>query len=75
MSITQSDGTEVDQVLCVQDRDKAEVDHIEAEISALLAGTKTLGVAAASKALWKALRRLNGGEVTIFRVLVDMMIS
>lgn len=62
VSITQSDGTEVDEVLCISSKEQERVDQLEAQITSLLVETKKLGVAAASRALWKALKQLDNND-------------
>lgn len=59
LSIVQSDGDEASDVLYILKQDQAQVDQIEAEISSLFRQHKRLGMAAASRALWKALRDLD----------------
>jgi hypothetical protein len=53
--LTRGDGTEVAQVLDVADVDESEVARIEGAISKILKGSDRLGLAATSRAIWKAL--------------------
>jgi hypothetical protein len=55
VAITRLDGTEVDQVIFVSKEEERRVEEIEAEIAALLAQTKRLGLAATARAFWRAL--------------------
>lgn len=55
VAITRLDGTEVDHVIYVSKNEERRVEEIEAEITALLAQTKRLGLAATARAFWHAL--------------------
>jgi hypothetical protein len=53
--LTRGDGTEVAEVIDVTDADESEVARLEGEINEILKGSDRLGLAATSRAFWKAL--------------------
>lgn len=53
--LTRGDGTEVAQVIDVTEADEPEVARIEGAISEIIKGSDRLGLAATSRAFWKAL--------------------
>lgn len=56
VTITQPDGSERDDVICVSQNEEAEVAEIEAQITSLLREQRRIGLAATARAFWKALR-------------------
>lgn len=55
LSITQRDGSEVDQVIYVAEEEKAKVLEIENRVTALLRDERGLGLAGTARAMWNAL--------------------
>ena len=55
VAITQLDGSEVDNVIYVSKNDERKITEVEAEIAAIIARTKHIGLAAAARAFWSAL--------------------
>ncbi|MBA4372847.1 MAG: hypothetical protein C0402_08270 [Thermodesulfovibrio sp.] len=53
IAITQSDGTEVEQVVYLSKDEEAQADEIEAEVTAVIKKGKRVGLAAASRVFWK----------------------
>jgi hypothetical protein len=60
LSITQRDGSEVDQVIYLAEDERTKVLDIEAQVSELLRLTPRAALAGTAKALWNALLRENG---------------
>jgi hypothetical protein len=61
VTITQQDGSEVDNVIYVSKGEEKRVAEIEAEITSLLKRTSRVGLAATARAFWKALAKKNAG--------------
>ncbi len=62
VAITRRDGTEVEKVVFINPNEEALAAEIETAISALLLDTKRVGLAAASRAIWKELSKSNGKQ-------------
>jgi hypothetical protein len=59
VTITQQDGSEVDNVIYVSKDEERRVAEIEAVITSLLKRTSRVGLAATARAFWKALAKKN----------------
>jgi hypothetical protein len=57
LAITQSNGTEHEQVIHVSPEEEQQLNSLQAEFEAILTKNKRLGLAAASRALWKKLEK------------------
>jgi len=60
VAVTQQDGTEVAQVVFIDPDEEPLAANIEATISGLIRDSKRVGLAAASRAIWKELSESNG---------------
>jgi hypothetical protein len=61
VAITRIDGSEVDDVIYVSKDDEEQIAEVEAQVAALLARTRRVGLAGTARAFWKALSQ-NLGE-------------
>jgi hypothetical protein len=57
VAITRQDGTEVEQVVCIAPEEEVFATEIEDDIAHILRKSKRVGLAAASRAIWKELSR------------------
>ena len=57
LAITKADGSELDKVVHIVKDEESEVDRIEADIIKMLGKNKRVGMAAASRALWKLMNK------------------
>jgi len=55
VAITRIDGSEVDDVIYVSKDDEEQIAEVEAQVAALLARTRRVGLAGTARAFWKAL--------------------
>jgi hypothetical protein len=55
VALTQPSGAEVDRVIHISEADEADVEHVESAIAVLLHRYGSIGLAGASRALWKVL--------------------
>jgi len=62
VTITKSDGSEVDNVICVSKSEEVEVAAIEAQITSLLGEQRRIGLAATARAFWKVLSSEEGNS-------------
>jgi hypothetical protein len=63
VAITRQDGTEVERVVCIDPDEEGFASEIENDIAHILQKSKRVGLAAASRAIWKELSRsLDGAD-------------
>ena len=63
VAITRQDGTEVERVVCIDPDEEVFATEIENDIAHILRKSKRVGLAAASRAIWKELSRsLDGAD-------------
>jgi len=55
LAITQSDGTERERVVYISPEEESQLKHLQNEVTNLLSKDSRLGLAAASRAIWKTL--------------------
>jgi hypothetical protein len=60
IAVTKPDGSELDRVLYVSVDEEPKVEQVETAVAALLARTERVGIAGASRAIWKAMSKLKG---------------
>ncbi|TWU52947.1 hypothetical protein B188_09100 [Candidatus Brocadiaceae bacterium B188] len=62
LSITQSDGTEHEQVIYFRSEEENQLKQLQNELADMLSKHKRLGLVAASRAMWKLLSEKEGGR-------------
>lgn len=62
LSITQSDGTEHEQVIYFRSEEEKQLKQLQNELTDILSKHKRLGLVAASRAMWKLLSEKEGGR-------------